>query len=35
MDFRMIDDHQIDDPQLDFHLARAYKLAEFLEHAII
>lgn len=31
----MIDDHQIDDPQLDFHLDRAYKLAEFLEHAII
>jgi len=35
MDFRMIDDHQIDDPQLEFHLERAYKLAAFLEHAAI
>ncbi|WP_429117431.1 hypothetical protein [Aeromonas veronii] len=35
MDFRIIDDHQIDDPQLDFHLDRAYKLAAFLEHVII
>ncbi|MGY3862583.1 hypothetical protein ACW5WN_13410 [Aeromonas lacus] len=35
MDFRMIDDHQIDDPQLEFHLERAYKLAAFLEDAII
>ncbi|BEE00437.1 hypothetical protein J4G66_20535 [Aeromonas dhakensis] len=35
MDFRMIDDHQIDDPQLDFHLDRAYKLAAILEHAVI
>lgn len=31
----MIYDHQIDDPQLDFHLDRDYKLAAFLEHAII
>ncbi|MBW3807217.1 hypothetical protein GL273_15630 [Aeromonas jandaei] len=35
MDFRMIDDHQIDDPQLYFHLDRAYKLAAFLEDVII
>lgn len=35
MDFRMIDNYQIDDPQLDFHLDRAYKLAAFLEDVII
>jgi hypothetical protein len=32
MDFRMVDDHQITDPQLDPHMDKAYEIAGVLEN---
>ena len=31
MDYRMIGDHQIDDPNLNMHMEEAWKIAETLE----
>lgn len=33
MDFRMVADHQITDPQLDPHMEKAYEIAGVLESA--